>query len=165
MLPDRVDPHIRAASVGATWTRRLPAALLPPLLAVGAAVSLAPADAAAATYVARPADGGRIELEVDRGRLRRAEATLPSRCENNHGGNWDARLRIDLTGAVALRSGRFDIQGQAPDEVRYKFDGRLRDGAISGRMRLTYLDLDFIGVDDSYLCDTGSVRYRGVKRR
>ena len=134
-------------------------------LTIGASLWLAPADAGAAEYVARPADGGRIVLEVERGRLRRAEATLPARCENNHGGNWASGLEIRLTGDLALQSGRFDIQGQAPNEVRYDFRGRRRNGAISGRLRLTYLDLDFVGVDDSYLCDTGTRRYRAVKRQ
>ena len=119
---------------------------------------------ATARYVARPAGGGRIVLEVDRGRLRRLDATLPAGCENNHGGRWSSTLGIALTGDVALRSGRFDIQGQAPNQVRYQLAGRLRNGAISGRVRLTYLDLDFVGVDDSYVCDTGTLRYRGVRR-
>ena len=145
--------------------RRTKTWLIPPLLAAAAALAPAPADAGAATYVARPADGGRIALRVDGGRLRSVKATLPSRCENNHGGSWGAPLGIDLTGAVVLRSGGFGFQGQAPSEVRYQLDGRLRGGAIAGRLRLTYLDLDFVGVDDSYLCDTGTVPYRAVKRR
>ena len=65
---------------------------------------------------------------------------------------------------MALRSGRFAVQGQASNQVRYQLAGRLRNGAISGRVRLTFLDLDFVGVDDSYLCDTGTRRYRGVRR-
>ena len=138
-------------------------ALLLAVLTTGASLSLAPADAGAASYVARPADGGRIVLEVERGRLRRVEATLPARCENNHGGAWMTGLGITLTGGLALQSGRFGIRGQAPNEVRYQFHGRLRNGAISGWVRLTFLDLDFVGVDDSYLCDTGTRRYRAVK--
>lgn len=118
---------------------------------------------APARYVARPADGGRVMLDVDRGRLRRLEATLPAGCENNHGGSWSSTLGIALTGDVALRSGRFDIQGRGSNQVRYQISGRRRNGAISGRVRLTFLDLDFVGVDDSYLCDTGT-RYRGVRR-
>ena len=102
---------------------------------------------------------------VDGARLRRAEATLPARCENNHGGSWSSTLGIALAADVALRSGKFAIQGQAPNEVKYELAGRLRNGAISGRVRLTYLDLDFVGVDDSYVCDTGTLRYRAVRRR
>jgi hypothetical protein len=49
--------------------------------------------------------------------------------------------------------------------VRYQFDGRLRGRAISGHVRLTYLDLDFVGGDDSYLCDTEPLRYRATRRR
>ena len=116
-------------------------------------------------YTARPAGGGRIVLAVDGARLRRAEATLPARCENNHGGSWSSTLGIALAADVALRSGKFAIQGQAPNEVKYELAGRLRNGAISGRVRLTYLDLDFVGVDDSYVCDTGTLRYRAVRRR
>jgi hypothetical protein len=41
--------------------------------------------------------------------------------------------------------------------------GRLRGGAISGRARLTRLDLDFVGADESYLCDTGTRRYRASR--
>ena len=100
-----------------------------------------------------------------RGRLRRAAATLPARCENNHGGSWSSTLGIAWTGAVALRSGGFGIQGRAANGVRYELAGRLRNGAISGRVRLTFLDLDFVGFDDSYLCDTGMRRYRGARRR
>ena len=103
-------------------------------------------------------------LDIDGGRLRRADATLPARCENNHGGSWFSTLGIAWTGGLALRSGRFGIHGQASNGVRYELAGRLRDGAISGRVRLTFLDIDFVGVDDSYLCDTGTRRYRGVRR-
>ncbi len=91
-------------------------------------------------------------------------AKLPAGCENNHGGSWSSPLGIAWTGDLALRSGRFDIQGRATNQVRYQIAGRLRNGAISGRLRLTFLDLDFVGVDDSYLCDTGTRRYRGVRR-
>ena len=92
-------------------------------------------------------------------------APLPARCENNHGGSWSSTLGIALTGAVALRSRRFGLQGQAPNQVRYQLAGRLRNRAISGRVRLTFLDLDFVGVDDSYVCDTGTRRFRAVRRR
>ena len=141
--------------------------IAPPLIGVVfmfAGTAYAARHDATVRYVARPAGGGRIVLVVDRGRLRRLEATLPAGCENNHGGRWSATLGIALTGDVALRSGRFALQGQAPNEVTYQLSGRLRSGAISGRVRLTYLDLDFVGVDDSYLCDTGTRRYRGVRR-
>ena len=120
---------------------------------------------ATARYVARPAGGGQIVLQVDRGRLRRLDATLPAGCENNHGGRWSSPLGIAWTGDLALQSGRFAIQGRTSNQVRYQLAGRLRNGAISGRVRLTFLDLDFVGVDDSYVCDTGTRRYRGVRRR
>jgi hypothetical protein len=131
---------------------------------IGIALSLAPAEAGAATYVAQPEAGGRVELEVKRGRLLRAEASLPARCENNHGGSWDSGLEIDLSGEVALRSGRFEIEGQATNEVSYELRGRRRSGAFTGRIWLTYVDIDHFGVDDSYLCDTGKLRYRAVKQ-
>jgi hypothetical protein len=134
-------------------------------LTIGASLSPAPADAAAAEYLARPADGGRIALELERGRLQRVKVRLPAHCENNHGGSWTNRLKVTLSGDLALRSGRFDITGQAPNGVSCELRGRRRGGAISGRVRLTFLDLDFVGVDDSYLCDTGTKRYRAVKRR
>jgi hypothetical protein len=131
-------------------------ALLLPALVVAA-------DASAARYVATPADGGRIALDVTDGRLLRVRAALPARCENNHGGNWNDRLAVDQHGDLALRNGRFRIQGRAPNRIRYDISGRLRGGAISGRARLTFLDLDFVGADDSYLCDTGTRRYRAVR--
>jgi hypothetical protein len=134
------------------------------LVTIAIALFATPA-AHAARYVARPADGGRVVLEVEDGQLQRAAAKLPARCENNHGGNWDSRLAIDLSGDLALQSGRFSIQGRAPNDVRYQFNGRLRNGAIKGRVRLTYLDLDYVGADDSYLCDTGTTRYRAARRR
>jgi hypothetical protein len=87
------------------------------------------------------------------GRLRTKEA-------NNHGGSWSARLVLDISGTVALRSGGFGFQGEAPNKVKYQIDGRLRNGVVSGRLRLTYLKLDFIGFDDSYLCDSGTTSYR-----
>jgi hypothetical protein len=134
-----------------------------PLL--GIALSLAAADARAATYVAQPAGGGRVELEATRGKLLRAEASLPARCENNHGGSWDGNLVLDLSGELALRrGGRFAIEGQAANGVRYELRGRRRSGAYTGRIWLTYLDIDHVGVDDSYLCDTGRLRYRAVKQ-
>jgi hypothetical protein len=41
--------------------------------------------------------------------------------------------------------------------------GRVRGDAISGRARLTFLDLDVVGADDSFLCDTGTRRYRASR--
>jgi len=102
-------------------------------------------------------------LDVNDGRLLRVRTALPARCENNHGGNWASRLAIDLRGDLALQNGRFRIQGRAPNEVRYDVRGRLHGGAISGRARLTFLDLDYVGADDSYLCDTGTRRYRAER--
>jgi hypothetical protein len=131
-------------------------ALLLPALVVAA-------DASAARYVATPAGGGRIVLNVNDGRLLRARVTVPARCENTHGGNWDTRLAVDRRGDLALQDGGFRIQGRAPSRVRYDVRGRLRGGAISGRARLTFLDLDFVGADESYLCDTGTRRYRAVR--
>lgn len=147
-------------------TARTTAIPLLAALTLAGAPALAPADAGAAAYVARSADGGRVKLQVAGGELRRVDVRLPARCENNHGGNWDTRLGITLSGELALERGRFAIQGRAPNEVRYELRGRRRAGAISGRVRLTYLDIDHVGVgvDDSYLCDTGTSRYRAVKR-
>jgi hypothetical protein len=122
------------------------------------------ADAGAAIYVAQPDGGGRIELEAKRGHLLRADASLPAHCENNHGGTWRDDVGMSLSGDLAFQSGRFHIQGEAPNGVKYDFRGRRRKGAISGRLRMTYLDLDFVGVDDSYLCDTGMTRYRAARR-
>ena len=136
-----------------------------PLLAVPAALALASPEADAARYVAKPAGGGRIALDVVRNQLRRIDVALPSRCERNSGGVWSARLAVDVRGTLALHGGRFGLSGRAPNQVRYQLDGRLRGGAIAGRVRLTYLDLDFVGVDDSYLCDTQTLRYRAVRRR
>jgi hypothetical protein len=99
-------------------------------------------------------------LNVNDGRLVRVRAALPARCENTHGGNWDSRLAVDLRGDLVLQNRRFRIQGRAPSRVRYDVSGRLSGGVISGRARLTFLDLDFVGADDSFLCDTGTRRYR-----
>ena len=90
--------------------------LLLAALAGAATLPVPAADAMAARYVAKPAGGGRIALDVVSGQLRRIQATLPSRCENDHGGSWSARLAIDESGAVALQSGRFGFQGQAPQQ-------------------------------------------------
>ena len=141
--------------------------LLLAALAGAATLPVSAADAMAARYVAKPAGGGRLAFDVVSGELRRIQATLPSRCENNHGGSWSARLAIDESGAVALQSGRFGFQGQARNKVRFQVDGRLRKGALSGRIRLTYLDIDHVGVgvDKSFLCDTGTTSYRAVRRR
>ena len=141
--------------------------LLLAALAGAATLPVPAADAMAARYVAKPAGGGRIALDVVSGQLRRIRAALPSRCENDHGGSWSARLAIDESGTVALQSGRFGFQGRARDNVRFQVDGRLRNGAISGRIRLTYLDIDHVGVGDdtSFLCDTGTTSYRAVRRR
>jgi hypothetical protein len=132
------------------------------LLLAGAALALTAADAGATRYVTTPAEGGRVVLDVNDGRLVRVRAALPARCENTHGGNWDSRLAVDLRGDLALRGGRYRIQGRAPSRVRYDIGGRLRGGAVSGRARLTFLDLDFVGAD-SFLCDTGTRRYRAVR--
>ena len=106
--------------------------LLLAALAGAATLPVSAADAMAARYVATPAGGGRLAFDVVSGELRRIQATLPSRCENNHGGSWSARLAIDESGAVALQSGRFGFQGQARNKVRFQVDGRLRNGATLG---------------------------------
>jgi len=122
------------------------------------------ADASATTYVAMPADAGRIVLTTSGGRLVRVDAALPAGCMNNHGASWSSRLAVDVRGGVALERGRFRIQGRAPTRVRYDVGGRLRNGVISGRIRLTFLDLDFVGADDSFACDTGTRPYRASRR-
>jgi hypothetical protein len=134
------------------------------LLAAG--VTLPAASAEAARYVARP-DGGKIALVVTGGELRRVDAQLPSRCEDSDGQHsWSAPLGMTLSGgSVALQSNRFSFQGEAPNGVKYQLSGRLRGGAISGRLRMTYLDIDVVGFDESYLCDTGTTGYRATRRR
>jgi hypothetical protein len=132
------------------------------LLAAGATA----ASAQAATFVARPADGGRIELRTGGGALRVLKATLPARCENEFGNVWTDTLGVDLAGTVAIEGGRFGVQGQAPSKVRYQLGGRRRARAITGRLRLTYVFIDQVVVvtDKSYLCDTGVLRFRAVRR-
>jgi hypothetical protein len=136
-----------------------------PLLLATLALAVPAAPANAARYVAQPEAGGRIAFELERGRLRSADVTLPARCENAHGGTWTADLAIALTGDLALRRGRFQFQGRADNDVRYEIRGKRRTGAITGRVWLTYLDIDHVGVgdDDSYLCDTGRTRYRATR--
>jgi hypothetical protein len=152
---------------------RAPRRLAPALAALAAAVPTAGVTetASAARYVAEPAPGGRIALKVKRGVLRSVNAKLPARCENVHGGTWNAPLRIGLRGDLALRRGAFHIEGQAPNGVRYQIKGRLRGGTIAGPARLTYFYNDVVGQgdpdlsDDSYLCDTGTHRYRAKRTR
>lgn len=133
------------------------------LAATTAALTLMSVRAATAngkTYVGQFAGGGTIALKVSDGHLRQVRASMPAGCENNHGGRWTRTLEVNVKGAVPLRSGRFSVQGEAPNGVKGDLRGRLRNGAISGRLRLTYLYLDHFGVDESYLCDTGTRRFR-----
>jgi hypothetical protein len=123
-------------------------------------MSVAAASADAKTYVGRFAGGGAIGLKISDGRLRQVRASLPAGCENNLGGSWTRTLEVNVSGAVALRSGRFSVQGKAPNGVRGDLHGRLRNGAISGQLRLTELYIDHFGVDESYLCDTGTRPFR-----
>ena len=123
-------------------------------------MSVTAANANAKTCVAQFAGGGSIALKVSNGQLRRVAARMPAGCENNHGGRSARTLEVNVKGAVPLRSGRFSVQGEAPNGVKGDLRGRLRNGAISGRVRLTYLYLDHFGVDESYLCDTGTRRFR-----
>ena len=123
-------------------------------------MSVTAANANAKTYSGQFAGGGAIILKVSDGRLRQVAARMPAGCENNHGGHWVRNLEANVKGAVALRSGRFSVQGKAPNGVRGDLRGRLRNGAISGSLRLTYLYIDHFGVDESYLCDTGTRRFR-----
>jgi hypothetical protein len=142
---------------------RVPRLTLLPIAAL--AIGALPAAADAADYVAEPEGGGRVALEVTRGALRSIDATLPARCENNHGGTWSDDLQLTLSGKLALQNGRFRITGQADTGVSYDVRGRRRaGGAFTGRVRLTYLDIDHVGVDDSFLCDTGTVRYRARRQ-
>ena len=134
-----------------------------PLAVAMLAMVLPAAPADAARYVAQPEAGGQVARERERGRLRSADVARPARCENNHGGSWSADLDIALTGDLALRAGRFHIEGQADNEVSYEIRGKRRNGAITGRVWLTYVDIDHFGVDDSYLCDTGKMRYRATR--
>jgi hypothetical protein len=123
-------------------------------------MSVTAANANAKTYVDQFAGGGAIALKVSDGRLRQVSARMPASCHNNHGGNWARTLEVNVSGAVALRSGRFSIQGKAPNGIKGDLRGRLRNGAISGSVRLTDLYIDHFGVDESYLCDTGTRRFR-----
>ena len=123
-------------------------------------MSVTAANANAKTYVGQFAGGGAIALKISDGRLRQVRASMPAGCENNLGGRWTRALEVNVNGAVALRGGRFSIQGEAPNGVKGDLRGRLRNGVVSGRVRLTYLDLDYVGVDESYLCDTGTRRFR-----
>lgn len=126
-----------------------------------ALMSVTAADANARTYVGQPAGGGRIAIKIDGGRVRQVEASIPAGCESNNGQRWRTTLVVNVSGNLPLRSGRFRIQGQAPNGVRGDLRGRLRSGRISGRVRLTFLDLDYVGPsDDSYLCDTGTRPFR-----
>ncbi|MDQ5831823.1 MAG: hypothetical protein M3550_02040 [Actinomycetota bacterium] len=126
-----------------------------------ALMSVTAADANARTYVGQPAGGGRIAIKIDGGRVRQVEASIPASCESNNGQHWRTTLVVNVSGNLPLRSGRFRIQGQAPNGVRGDLRGRLRSGRISGRVRLTFLDLDYVGPsDDSYLCDTGTRPFR-----
>jgi hypothetical protein len=128
-----------------------------------ALMSVTAADANARTYVGKPAGGGRIAIKIDGGRVRQVEARIPAGCESNNGQRWRTTLVVNVSGNLPLRSGRFRIQGQAPNGVRGDLRGRLRSGRISGRVRLTFLDLDYVGPsDDSYVCDTGTRPFRAV---
>ena len=53
------------------------------LALVGMAITVGVTDAHAAGYVATPADGGRIVLNVNDGRLVRVRAALPARCDDS----------------------------------------------------------------------------------
>jgi hypothetical protein len=123
-------------------------------------MSVTAANANAKTYVGPFAGGGAIALKISDGRLRQVRASMPAGCENNLGGRWTRTLEVNVRGAIVLRSGRFSVQGEAPNGVKGDLRGRLRNGVVSGRVRLTYLDLDYVGVDESYLCDTGTRRFR-----
>lgn len=136
------------------------------LAATTASVALMSVTAAAAnarTYVGQVAGGGTIALKIGDGRLRQVKASMPARCENNYGGSWDTTLEVNVSGlAVALRSGRFSISGEAPNGVKGDLQGRLRNGRILGRLRLTSLYIDYVDEfsDDSYVCNTGMRRFR-----
>ena len=120
------------------------------------------ANANARTYVGHTAGGGTIALRASAGHVRQVRASIPATCENVHGGTWRRRLEVNVRVTLALRSGRFSVGGEAPNGVKGELRGRLRGGAISGQVRLTLFDLDPIADphDDSYLCDTGTRRFR-----
>ena len=125
-------------------------------------MSVTAANANAKTYAGQFAGGGAIALKVSDGRLRQVKASMPARCENNYGGSWVRTLEVNVSGTVALRSGRFSVHGKAPNGVRGDLEGRLRNGRISGQLRLTYLYIDIVDEfsDDSYVCNTGMRRFR-----
>jgi len=136
------------------------------LAATTAAVSLmsvTAASASARTYVDHFAGGGTITLRVSKGQLRQVSARMPANCESNNGGpGWRDTLEATVSGALPLRSGRFSVHGEADNGVEGNLQGRLRNGVISGRLRLTFADIDQLSdpVDDSYVCDTGVRRFR-----
>ncbi|HEY1274943.1 MAG TPA: hypothetical protein VGF25_08530 [Thermoleophilaceae bacterium] len=142
-----------------TPTARSLSAVLAVLVAATAVLLSSAGSADARTYTGQPA-GGAISLKVQRGHLKQLATRLPAVCQNNHGGSWRSNLQINLSGDLPLRAGRFSLQGRAQNQVRFQVAGRLRGGTISGRIRLTYLDLDYVGYDDSYLCDTSTLRIR-----
>ncbi len=135
-------------------------ALLLALLVAGA-VGLVTA-AYAGKHVAIPGSGAKVVLKDQGDELRKLKAKLPARCESSDGQRSKTKLAVKLEGRLPLDGGRFTLAGDAPNGVEIKINGkRLGDGGFKGRVRLTYLDLDFVGPsDDSVLCDSGTVRYR-----
>lgn len=128
---------------------------------VAAGVGLVTA-AYAGKHVATPGSGAKVVLKDQGDELRKLKVKLPARCESNNGRRSKTKLGVKLEGRLPIVGGRFTLAGEAPNGVEINIKGRrLSDGGFKGRVRLTYIDLDFVGPsDDSVLCDSGTVRYR-----
>jgi hypothetical protein len=147
----------------------VPRRLLVPLAAL-VILGLAAGSAWAAKYKDTTGLGGglglgpvKIVLTIKDGKLRRLRGALPAHCEREQG-DFNAVLRTHLAGSVKLDGGRFHVHVDDPNTgVEVNIRGRLKNGQVRGRVRMTYLDLNPVFPSRDILCDSGVRRYRAPR--
>jgi hypothetical protein len=102
---------------------------------------------------------GKIVLTIKNGKLKRLRGALPAHCERPNG-DFNAVLRTHLVGSVKLVDKAFHVHVDDPNTgVEVNIRGKLKNGRVTGRVRMTYLDLNPTFPNNDILCDSGVRRY------
>jgi hypothetical protein len=107
--------------------------------------------------------GGRLAFKIENGKLKRLSGALPAFCERPNG-DFNTVLTTNLAGSVKLDGkGRFAVHVDDPNTgVEVIVNGKLKNGAVRGVARFTFLDLHPGSPSNDTLCDSGILKYKAA---
>ena len=130
------------------------------ILTALAAMAFGAASAQAAVYTDGSVGGGMLAIKIKNGNAKSLRAAIPADCDRDQG-DFRTTLRTHLTGSVKLNKGRFNVHVDDPNTgVEVILFGKLRNGVVTGTIRLTYLELHPGSPSNDTLCDSGVHSYR-----